>query len=78
MAVRVDAGGVVARPAVLFTGTYVQQDALDSNPRHYDIAPDGRFLMLKEDPLFSVPDITFVQNWTQELLERVPTRRPVD
>ena len=48
--------------------------------RTYDIAPDGqRFLMLKEragadadDPFFGLTQIHVVQNWHQELLERVP------
>ncbi len=47
-------------------------------PRYYDLAPDGeRFLMRKaggtqtggEDPFTG---IIVVENWTQELLERVP------
>ena len=50
--------------------------------RTYDIAPDGqRFLMVKEgsaagsdadDPFAGLTQIHVVQNWTQELLERVP------
>jgi serine/threonine protein kinase len=39
----------------------------------YDVAPDGRFLMVEErdNPAF-VRDVIVVQNWHQELLERVP------
>ena len=43
----------------------------------YDVSPDGRkFLVIKEDASLADatdgPDIIVVQNWTQELLERVP------
>ena len=46
-------------------------------PRRFDIAPDGqRFLMIKEGGTTSEdaapPQINVVQNWHQELLERVP------
>ena len=43
----------------------------------YDISPDGqRFLVIKEDASSAStsegPEIIVVQNWHQELLERVP------
>jgi hypothetical protein len=37
----------------------------------YDVAFDGRFLMSKADAP-AVLQINVVQNWYQELLERVP------
>ncbi len=40
--------------------------------RNYDIAPDGRFLMIKNDAP-TVPQINVVLDWFQELTERVPT-----
>ena len=44
--------------------------------RAFDIAPDGqRFLMIKTDGATGEdarPQINIVQNWHQELLERVP------
>ena len=47
--------------------------------RSYDIARDGRFLMLTQgvttnpdDPLDGLAHFTVVLNWAQELLERVP------
>jgi serine/threonine-protein kinase len=48
----------------------------NSDAREYDIAPDGRrFLMLKrvetEDNVS--PSVTIVQNWFEELKQRVPT-----
>ncbi len=42
--------------------------------RAYDVAPDGqRFLMLKEEQQ-AAARIHVVQNWTEELKQRVPTR----
>ena len=38
--------------------------------RDWDVAPDGRFLMMKE--VVMTPTINVVLNWRQELLERVP------
>ena len=58
-------------PQMLFDGTYYQAPG-----RTYDVARDGRFLMVKtsgptgED--VSPPQITVVLNWHDELLERVP------
>ena len=40
----------------------------------YDVAPVGRFLMVKPEERASVSQISIVQNWHQELLERVPVR----
>ena len=36
----------------------------------YDVARDGRFLMLKDEE--TANQIVLVQNWSQELTERVP------
>ena len=63
----------VGDPSVLFETQYY----LYLSQRTYDIAPDGqRFLMVKEAEAGdegAVPtQIHVVQNWTQELLERVP------
>ena len=46
-----------------------------SAARNYDVAPDGRFLMVKAgDETGEAPpaQITVVLNWHEELLERVP------
>ena len=60
-------------PTVVFEGTY-----FDSFGRRYDLAPDGRFLMIKppdaaaEDGA-SVPNqIVVVQGWFEELTRLVP------
>ncbi len=77
MVVSVDADGGTPRigpPTELFRGAYVMADA--GNARQYHVAPDGRFLMLKEvaaqgpgDAL--PPQVVLVQNWFEELRERV-------
>ena len=68
-------------PELIFSGQYAgTSTALVSQNRTYDISPDGqRFLMLKtggmsdpDDPFAGLTQIHVVQNWTQELLERVP------
>ena len=54
-------------PEVLFEGGYF----LDRRP-NYDVGPDGRFLMIKdEEP--EVGQIIVVQNWFEELKRLVPT-----
>ena len=63
----------VGDPSVLFETQYF----FYLSQRTYDIAPDGqRFLMVKEAETGdegAVPtQIHVIQNWTQELLERVP------
>ena len=60
-------------PEVLFPSeTY----SVGDQGRTYDVAPDGeRFLMIKRTPADAPtedPQIIIVENWTQELLERVP------
>ena len=59
------------RSEVVFEGVYERRRA-----REYDIAPDGRFLMLKGSTSTLIGDdsaqINVVLNWHQELLERVP------
>ena len=58
------------RPQVLFDGAY-ERDPLGVGLRNYDVASDGRFLMISGGA--AVPaQIDVVLNWTQELLERVP------
>ncbi len=41
--------------------------------RAWDVAKDGRFLMLRENLAGQTPaHIVVVENWFQELIERVP------
>jgi serine/threonine-protein kinase len=41
------------------------------NRAQFDVAPDGRFLMIKEPPAPPVPPVVYVQNWIPELLARM-------
>ena len=58
---------------VAFEGTYFQGIG-----RRHDLAPDGRFLMIKptgavtEDAASTLPQIVVVQNWFEELKRLVP------
>jgi serine/threonine-protein kinase len=79
MAVAVKAGQqfTSAAPVPLFDRPYFHftLDILDS-VRSYDVAADGRFLMIPEsggDPnRAAVTGIVVVQNWTEELKQKVP------
>jgi eukaryotic-like serine/threonine-protein kinase len=60
-------------PRKLFEGSFVYSDAGTT----FDVAPDGRFLMLKEDtaPISRTPDaLIVVQNWPEDLKRLVPTK----
>ena len=65
----------IGSPTSLFEGTYVDQPG---GIRQHHVAPDGRFLMIRaaggrdDDEDQVQPQIVLVQNWFQELLERVP------
>jgi Tol biopolymer transport system component len=59
-----------ALPRVLFG------EGLDGSSRSYDVAPDGRFLVIQPTPLTdpAPASIVVVQNWVEELKRLVPTR----
>lgn len=58
------------RPTLLFEGDY------HVSPHDYDVAPDGRFLMIKRPPTeATAAQLHVVVNWRHELLARVPERR---
>lgn len=66
-AVRVDAAGnpPVGRANVLFEGRYLYESNNPGMP-NYDVAPDGRFLMISSD--VGPPDqVQVVLNWTKHL-----------
>ena len=71
MVVSVEATSSFSRgtPRTLFEGSYVQAVG-----HTYDVAPDGRCLMIKSggDEVAPPWQITVVLHWDQELLERVP------
>jgi eukaryotic-like serine/threonine-protein kinase len=74
MAVPMAAGLPVGGPKQLFEGPYFPS----APTRSYDVAADGtRFLMVKMDkrPMAQIRDIVLVQNWVQELKQRLPVAR---
>jgi Tol biopolymer transport system component len=76
MMVSVDADGErvrIGQPTELFRGDHVA--AAIGGGRQYHVAPDGRFLMLKDVASEAggelPPQVVLVQNWFEELKERV-------
>jgi Tol biopolymer transport system component len=64
---------VVGRPQVLFEPAMV----VTLSGRPYDIAPDGRFMIIRRGQAESgggPPNMIVVLNWLEELKQRVPTR----
>jgi hypothetical protein len=58
-------------PQALFEGGFVPGSP--TVPRTYDVAPDGRFLMM--DPSEAPPaSLVLVQNWIEELKRLVPAK----
>ena len=58
-------------PRVLFEGGFVPYNA--TTPGTYDVAPDGRFLMIQEDQNSTLASLIVVMNWSEELK---PLARP--
>jgi len=67
---------VVGKPQVLFEGGYEMNNQGNRLGANYDIAADGqRFIMLKSSPQeAAVTQIILVENWLEELKQRVPVR----
>jgi serine/threonine-protein kinase len=72
MAVSIDRerGLMAGSPRVLFEGQYESERELDPT---FDVAPDGRFLMVKVPPELAPRQINVVLNWSEELKRLVPT-----
>lgn len=60
----------IGRPVELFRGPYVAAPLGGS--RQYHVAPDGRFVMLREEGAGGPPQVVLVQNFFEELRERLP------
>jgi hypothetical protein len=59
------------RPKILFGRRYLAAGTAGWN---YDVAPDGRFLMIKDaETDRASTSLLVVSNWTEELKQRVPT-----
>jgi eukaryotic-like serine/threonine-protein kinase len=72
VAVPVEASGTVwnaGSPTELFRGQYAIREG--SLGRQYDVAQDGRFLMLKREATAEAPHFIIVQNWMAELARQV-------
>ena len=76
MVVPVDTTGSFGHgsPELLFTGTYDPDTSISGGIPNYDVATDGRFLMIKlvEPATSSSAEIVLVQNWFEELKRLVP------
>jgi eukaryotic-like serine/threonine-protein kinase len=60
------------KPQLLFVAQMVGAGSM-SGGAGYDVAADGRFLMVKPVGQENATQITFVQNWTEELKRLVPS-----
>ena len=65
--VGVDGNFSAGHPKQLFRDRYEREHRDD---RNYDVARDGRFLMLKGEPTELVPQLNVVLNWFAELQQR--------
>jgi hypothetical protein len=59
------------KPRVLFEGEYERPDPLTS----YDVAPDGRFAMVRGEAQSAQSPLHVVLNWFEELKRRVPAEK---
>jgi eukaryotic-like serine/threonine-protein kinase len=71
-AVRTNGGFKAGKPTALFRGLYHYNIVPG---RTYDVAPDGKFVMVKEQKTnIGARQINVVIGWTEELRRRVPPR----
>lgn len=63
----------VSEPTLLFDGPYISRAGENGGSQSYDVAPDGRFLMIKPN-LSSSGRLVVVQNWVEELKRLVPSK----
>jgi len=69
--IRTDPALEVSAPVELFRGPYFLDGGVD-----YDVAPDGRFIMLKDASVTEHPsEVVFIEGWFEELRRRVPVQR---
>jgi hypothetical protein len=62
----------VGKPRVVFEGRYIPRTG--GSPADYDVSPDGqRFLMIKGGEETPATQINIIQNWFEELKQKVPT-----
>ena len=61
------------RPKFLFEGPYAAGNYGGNPGPNYDVAPDGRFLMILPDSARNPATLHLVLNWAEELKRLVPT-----
>jgi hypothetical protein len=68
---------VAGRPKVLFEPAMITNTNTGGN-RPFDIAPDGRFFIIRDDPAqdgaSTLSNLIVVQNWFEDLKSKVPTK----
>ncbi|MDA2930045.1 protein kinase [Acidobacteria bacterium AH-259-O06] len=74
MATAVETGAElkIGDPEMLFEGRFLPTGRPDAR-RNYDIAPDGRFLMIKREQDVTPTEFSILLNWFEELKRLVPT-----
>jgi Tol biopolymer transport system component len=71
--INVDLAGRLSTPRLLFRGRF-DEPARPDWPRNYDVAPDGRFLMIRQTYAPVLRDVVLVLNWRGEELSAAPQR----
>ncbi len=62
------------KPTLLFAGPYRSGVFVGGNPgSNYDVTPDGRFVMIRNEGSSAATQILVVLNWFEELERLVPT-----
>jgi serine/threonine-protein kinase len=61
----------LGKPSLLFEGQY-ETSRRDLSESNYDVAPEGRFIMLRRDETAESSEIVVVTNWFEELKRLVP------
>jgi Tol biopolymer transport system component len=59
-------------PHMLFDGGFIP--FRENSPRTYDVAADGRFLMIEQTASYSSQRLAVALNWLDELKQRVPVK----
>ncbi len=61
-----------SKPTLLFEGHY-ETGLFGGNPGvNYDVAPDGRFVMVKTEEGLGSTQLNIILNWTEELKRLAP------
>jgi eukaryotic-like serine/threonine-protein kinase len=63
----------MSSPQRLFAGSYLPDTSVAAAYPNYDVAPDGRFLMVSPAPA-TTASVVVVHNWFEELKRLVPTK----